>query len=244
MIGLPREIRALAPVPYPILGAWLVDLDEHFHVTDWAVLSLLERARANRFKFDLDARRFVACRHALRIILAACTGTPARGLCLCTRPGGKPFLAGCGDIEFSVSHSAGLGLIAVSASAALGVDLEVIGPVADAELLVRQVFTSAEQAVLASHPCGEPDRALLWGWTRKEACLKATGMGMAALAPLDFEACTCAPDDEVRIVAAACSWTLQLHTLEAPVGSPPVAPPFEAALAIVIEHEASTARPA
>ncbi len=73
-------------------------------------------------------------------------------------------------------------MIAVADGRELGVDLERLRPVGEAERIVASFFTAAEQAAFAA--IADPDRpeAFLRGWTRKEAVLKAFGSGIAGLA--------------------------------------------------------------
>jgi 4'-phosphopantetheinyl transferase len=154
----------------------------------WNVLSEAERARASRFVRPRDGRRFAVCRGSLRLILGRLTNAPPQDVAFRFGPGGKPELAGPrppGDVpslRFNVTHSDDLALIAVSLDRELGVDLERLRTISEAARIVESYFTSAEQAQFAA--LEEPVRAsaFLRGWTRKEAILKAKGVGLAGLA--------------------------------------------------------------
>ena len=69
----------------------------------------------------------------------------------CNGPHGKPSLAGddAPTISFNLSHSDKLALIAVSPQAQLGVDIEQLRVVDDAEVIARSLFAPAEEAALA-----------------------------------------------------------------------------------------------
>ena len=78
-----------------------------------------------------------------------------------------------------MTHSDELALIALSLDLELGVDLERRRSISQADRIVESYFTPAEQAQFAG--LDEPARAdaFLRGWTRKEAILKAKGVGLA-----------------------------------------------------------------
>jgi 4'-phosphopantetheinyl transferase len=175
--------------------AWIVDLDAGLPPggdadatepgPELAVLSDDERARAARFVRARDRRRFARCRAALREILGRLLDEPAGSLRFRAAAVGKPELdRGRGVVEsvrFNVSHSAELGIIAVSRGRELGVDLEKVRPVSEAQGIVASFFTAAEQDAFAA--IAEPARpaAFLRGWTRKEAVLKGFGAGISGL---------------------------------------------------------------
>ncbi len=214
------EAHTLQPVlcaPEPELDVWLIDLDAHAAIAEASVLSAAEHDRAAHFLFASDARRFIACRHALRTLLARHTRRAARDVTLSTGPHGKPLLADNAHLHFSVSHSGGFGLIAISRSGAVGIDLEVVEPSEDIRLLARTIFTPAEQVVLAGLDAKGFAHAALLGWTRKEACLKAIGCGFT-LDPRSFEVHMEQLAPDVSILWQARQWRLRLHALPLPQG--------------------------
>src|SRR5262249_21634817 len=159
---------------------------------EWQVLSEEERARALRFVRPRDRRRFALCRAALRMILGRLLETPTERIMFHFGAGGKPELAPTllsesgSSLRFNVTHSDELALIAVCRGRELGVDLERVRAVSEAARIVESYFTSAERAQFAALlPFARP-AAFLRGWTRKEAILKAKGVGLAGLAT-DFE---------------------------------------------------------
>jgi 4'-phosphopantetheinyl transferase len=157
---------------------WRVDLDAYPAVGLSDGLSADEVARAARQALDRDGRRLLAARHALRTILARATGRAAGGLVFEVDEFGKPRLPDNEGLAFNLSHSRQECLIATSAGWPIGVDVEVIHPVADASALARLHFTIDEQAELEA--AADRDRAFLACWTRKEACVKALGIGLSA----------------------------------------------------------------
>lgn len=148
-------------------------------------LSPAERARAARFRFERDRRRYLAARCALRERLAAATGQPPGALKLVAGPHGKPRLDAAGAPCFNLAHSGDRALLALGGPDELGVDLELLQPVADFEPLARAHFRAEEQAALMALPEPAREAGFLRLWTRKEACLKAIGTGLS-LAPSAF----------------------------------------------------------
>jgi 4'-phosphopantetheinyl transferase len=149
-------------------------------------LSRDERDRAERFRFDVHRNRFVAARGLLREILGAFLGVSPARLAFDYGPHGKPSLAApfaAEDIRFNVSHAEGLALYAVTRGADVGVDVEAVRALPDAEDIAARFFSAREQAAFLSlAPAGRTE-AFFACWTRKEAFLKATGDGLAR--PLD-----------------------------------------------------------
>ncbi len=98
-------------------------------------------------------------------------------------PQGKPSLIDEGWLEFNMSHSGDLALYAITEGRAVGVDVERVRPDVARELTEARFFTAAETDALLALPEDGRARAFFTVWTRKEACLKATGDGLSV--PLD-----------------------------------------------------------
>lgn len=167
---------ALSSVDAPVCR--YLELDDCAGPGATLILSREEQARAGQFRFPLDRTRFVAAHAALRYALAEQTGGRADALRFTHSAFGKPSLLGWPRVHFSLSHSQGLGLIAIGGRGPLGVDVEQLRPVPDALALAATHFTRLENEALAALPADERDRAFLTCWTRKEACLKAIGLGL------------------------------------------------------------------
>lgn len=171
----------MIPLPPAQVHLWCcrTDLDEVETAARLTILSDTERARADRFRHDEARTAFVAARSWLRRILAGYTRVPAQRLRLDEMPLGKPFLAhprSDPPIAFNLSHSGELAIVAVAAGMAIGVDIERIRPVpAD---VVAGCLAPGEAASLAAMPSRLREEAFIRGWTRKEAYLKATGIGL------------------------------------------------------------------
>jgi 4'-phosphopantetheinyl transferase len=180
---------------------WLAHLDDA-HCDPFlsaSVMSADEQARAQRFVFDRDRRRFSAARVLLRRLLAFYAGTDAADLRFVTGAHGKPSLADsrC-DLHFNVSHSHDAAVIAISRAGEVGVDIEAIRPMDDGEGIAGRFFAPAEADRLCSIPPESRDEAFFACWTRKEAFVKAIGEGLSH--PLDSFEVTLAPGEPARLL--------------------------------------------
>jgi phosphopantetheinyl transferase len=103
--------------------------------------------------------------------------TPSLG----RHPGGKPFLVDPpSTLEFNLSHSRGLAVIAVATSHPVGVDLEFQRPVADLLRIAGRVWSPRELEWLEAQPPALREAAFFVGWTRFEARQKTAGQGIFA----------------------------------------------------------------
>jgi 4'-phosphopantetheinyl transferase len=169
------------------------------------LLSTDERDRAERFHFERDRARFVAGRATLRLILAGYTHAGPEGLVLRQGRQGKPALVGepgalaeAGALHFNVSHSEGVALYAFALGRQVGVDVEHVRPVDDAEQIAARFFSPAECAALAMLPPDARLQAFFTCWTRKEAYVKAIGEGLSR--PLEGFAVSLAPGEAAALL--------------------------------------------
>src|SRR2546421_2494939 len=166
---------------YASLDLWYVDLDVSADAPDcfrhWLADDELDRAQ--RFHSDLNRTRYVVGRIALRRVLADRLGCSPAAVRFSYGRNGKPMLEGArGHLEFNLAHSGGDAVIALTECAAVGVDIELLRPVPDAESLARLVFSDAERRELEL--ARDPASAFLNGWTRKEPFVEAHGLRITA----------------------------------------------------------------
>jgi 4'-phosphopantetheinyl transferase len=183
------------------VDVWAVGLESSEHCADAlaATLSADERERADRFHFDRDRWRFICGRGVLRQVLGAYLHVRPVDIAFGYGAYGKPALSGRGEglLKFNVSHSHELALVAVG-DVEMGVDVEAIRPMADADDIASRFFSPREVAELQALPLTLRDAAFFACWTRKEAYLKALGSGLAR--PLDGFTVTLAPDTAIDLV--------------------------------------------
>ncbi|MEU3470940.1 4'-phosphopantetheinyl transferase superfamily protein [Streptomyces sp. NPDC006687] len=148
-----------------------------------ALLDTEERARAGRLVRPGDQRTYLASHLGLRVLLGGYLGVAPEEVRFvredcpnCGGPHGRPAVAG-GGVHFSLSHSGDLAYFAF-AGVPVGVDVEGL-PSAAAVADVLTTLHPAETAELTDLPEEGRRAALARVWARKEACLKATGVGLA-----------------------------------------------------------------
>jgi 4'-phosphopantetheinyl transferase len=178
-------IRSLALTSLEI-QLFLVDLNAYAFADTLNALSKKEHDLAARLAFEQDRHHYLAAHCALRSVLSQHLSIDQSQLAFDQGVHGKPFVAGHQSCMFNMSHSGGYALIGIGLNAEIGVDIEAHRQIRDAGQLKSHIFSAAEQR---AHEAIEPalqDEALLRGWTRKEACLKALGYGLT-ISPAGFE---------------------------------------------------------
>ena len=144
-----------------------------------AWLSAAERARAERFRFPEHALRWRVAHVALRDLLAHATGCSPSEVAFTTDSTGKPQLAQEPALQFNLSHSGDVALVAIGEAAPLGVDVELIKPVPEMRGVAASHFAQEErEALWAVEDDTQRLDAFYRCWTRKEAYVKATGIGV------------------------------------------------------------------
>ena len=146
-----------------------------------AATSADERERASHFRSRHHAERFLSAHGALRLILARYLARDPLALRFSTGAWGKPALEG-ETLEFNLSHSGELALIAVARTRRVGVDVETLRAVPELAGIATSVCSPGERAALDALEAQERDVAFLAMWTRKEALAKMTGEGIRAVA--------------------------------------------------------------
>jgi 4'-phosphopantetheinyl transferase len=178
-----------------------LDLPSEALVRFTGLLSQEEHARAARFRFERHRNRFVAARGVLRSILATHLDSAPDELQFEYGPNGKPVLIGLAQsgLFFNLAHSENLALIAVTRLGPIGVDVEYVRPMADADELVARFFSARENVRFETLPANQKDTAFFNLWTRKEAWLKATGEGIGHL--LNRVEVTFVPGEPAQLLA-------------------------------------------
>jgi len=162
------------------------------------VLSAGELERAARFHFDRHRGRFVASRVALRDVLARHLACEPADLDFTTGPQGKPGLPG-DPVHFNLSRSEDLCLIALSDEAPIGVDVEFRREDPYLLKVARRFFSETEVEELHGLVLAEQLPAFFRIWSRKEAYIKALGLGLSL--PLDSFDVSLERGDGARLLA-------------------------------------------
>lgn len=148
------------------------------HPIFWGILDTHERAQAEKFKTPLLRQRYIEVHGQLRLLLAKTLNQPAAQLRIARTAQGKPYLPDYPTLAFNLSHSAEHWVIALSRHCQLGIDLEVCQARVNLLGLVERCFAAEEIGYWQQLPETEKNLAFYRYWTRKEAFVKATGVGI------------------------------------------------------------------
>ncbi len=180
----------IPPLSFEGIQVWRLELGADFAGGAiggfYGLLSDAEKARADAIRIAPVREEFVAGRGLLRSLLGAALGDRPTAVALTTKLYGKPCLPQSAKVEFNVSHSDGMILIAISRASEVGVDVEFVsdefGKAEELIGIARESFHADEFTAIARTPPGR-ERLLAFyrAWTRREAVAKADGRGIASL---------------------------------------------------------------
>lgn len=142
-------------------------------------LSPGESARADRFKHVSDYNCYVAVHALLRIELSKRIRIKAKSIRIADTDTGKPYLPGY-DLSFSLSRTKNMFAFVIGKNdQILGIDIEQIKPEIDFLSIALNYFGTEEQKTVFSSRNAEAQKLIFFEiWTRKEALLKALGVGL------------------------------------------------------------------
>jgi 4'-phosphopantetheinyl transferase len=190
--GRPLTIHCTGPFPLPDAPSGDAPLGAgHVHV--WtstlgaqrtaisalhALLDEEEKARAGRFRFDHDRERFIIAHGILRTLLGRYLDTAPFEVRMGRGPYGKPFVEGT-DLRFNLSDTKDAVVLALTRGQEIGADIETMARTVDHIAVSEHYFTPDEIGSIrtAGNEALEK-RRFLELWTRKEAVLKASGVGI------------------------------------------------------------------
>jgi 4'-phosphopantetheinyl transferase len=175
---------------------WRSSLDQNAEVIASlaALLSQDERQRVARYHRSVDRDRFIAGRGILRKIISAYLALAPCKLRFTYDEYGKPAVSDDQNdraINFNLSHSGELALCAVTRGRVVGIDIEYVREDFATLDIAERFFSKDEVAALESLPMEQRTRGFFNCWSRKEAFIKAKGMGVSY--PLDRFTVSLAP---------------------------------------------------
>jgi len=206
---------------------WRASLQQPLEVVErlCEVLSTNEQTRAASFHFAKDRQHYILARGILRRLLGGYLETAPADIHFTYGDQGKPFLTvdhfgERAPLKFNLAHSGGLAVYGFTLIGEIGVDLEQVNPEFCGEDIARRFFSANEVACLEALPAAERTLAFFNCWTRKEAFIKAKGIGLSLA--LDQFDVTLTPEQQARLLrtcwdeSEADRWSLR--TLEIGAG--------------------------
>lgn len=146
-----------------------------------------ERRHAARLAGTPAGDIFVTSRAAQRLIGSCYLDVPPAEVAIdrdcphCGQPArhGRPKFHGA-VVDYSASHTTDWLLVAVTGSGLVGADMESLASAPDPGALVRAALTAQERQIYDRLPRSRRGPWLISRWTRKEAAMKLTGLGLKA----------------------------------------------------------------
>lgn len=191
---LPPETFLLAP---SVVHVWRINLSTSIEL-EWPVLSPDEQARAQRFRFEPDRNRYVLSHGALRLLLGRYLNLKPTEIVFRRGDHGKPALDHDSDLRFNLSTSHQMALLAVTRQRELGIDIEYRNESHADRQVARHFFSPREIAALNAVPPEKYAEAFFNCWTRKEAYIKAIGLGLNM--PLDQFSVSLQPGEPAQLL--------------------------------------------
>jgi 4'-phosphopantetheinyl transferase len=149
-----------------------------------ATLSKDERKRATGFYFERQKQCYIRSHTALRLLLGRYLMTAPDAVDIVADIYGRPMLAArAGDLEFNLSNTGDAVLVGVSLHSPIGVDIELVRDVPDFLAIAKHHFAPSEVEELLRLAPEQRCEGFYVTWTRKEAVVKALGLGLSF--PLD-----------------------------------------------------------
>jgi 4'-phosphopantetheinyl transferase len=214
----PPSLAHLRPPKAYEVQCWQVDLSPAAGLG--CLLDILDDAETERLSRlgSADLReRWRNARTALRHLLGAYLRIDPRAVPLRIAAKGKPFVADSdgkpSDLEFNLSHSGDIMILGVTSGRPLGIDLEAIRPVPEADRIVDSHFSALERQSYYLLELDQREQGFFNAWTRKEAYIKATGLGLSQA--LDAFSVSLSPNDAPALLDVAGNadeaglWTLR-----------------------------------
>lgn len=166
------------------LHVWQIELDirQRLYSSLVSLLSPEEIYDANTFIFEEEFCRYQISHGFKRLVLSKYLNIPPKTLHFENTQYGKPFISHLQNplnIQFNLSHSHNLILMAITLRDAVGIDVEYYAKEFFEETLINTIFSPNEQLFFSSLTEEEERKKAFYRcWTRKEAYLKAQGIGL------------------------------------------------------------------
>ncbi|MBL4679890.1 MAG: 4'-phosphopantetheinyl transferase superfamily protein [Pseudomonadales bacterium] len=165
------------------IDIWYVDLT----LSGFECLDLLSEDEIIRSKKMLNTENknlFIRSRCALRLILANCLSLNPREISFQYGEKGKPKLdvPSSTQLEFNLSHSNDIALIAVGTKRQIGIDISHTNRSTNWQGIAKRNFTESEQAYLMQTGSSQTEVSRNHFhriWSQKEAYTKALGLGFS-----------------------------------------------------------------
>ncbi|MGI9296065.1 MAG: 4'-phosphopantetheinyl transferase family protein [Pseudomonadales bacterium] len=158
-----------------------LELDRSYTQLLQATLDAGELQRMRRFKFERHRQQFCVSHALTRWVLSHYAAVQPEQWQFEKNSHGKPFVSNPAyrDLQFNLSHTEGLQLLAVRRALPVGADVEQRKRRAEGPDIAERFFSAAEVAELRGVPDSDQKQVFFDYWTLKESYIKACGKGLA-----------------------------------------------------------------
>lgn len=164
---------------------WLIRVPQAIAEIDHLIARLTpgERERAKAKRITKKRHEYIAGQASLRTLLARQLDIDPMQVKYERGPKGKPYLSETAHtdsprVQFNISHSGAMVMVAMTLDAELGVDVEWHNERTDPDRVARRAFCEAERHVMSALAPSAKREHFFALWTCKEALVKCTGLGI------------------------------------------------------------------
>jgi len=162
------------------IHVWYININDYINSIPELISKIdkQETKRAHQFKFDKDRNCFI-CSHAiLRILLGKYCNCDTTKITYDYTVNNKPILTYDKNLHFNLSHSSHRAIIAFTKNRPIGIDIEYMQEKETLDNLAKRFFSSQEYNEYKLLPEQHKTQGFYNAWTRKEAVVKAIGIGI------------------------------------------------------------------
>lgn len=159
------------------IDLWQFSLAEEFS-SAYQILNADERARADRFYFSHHKRRFSTARAMMRTILSQYLNTMPERIEFTYNAYGKPEVVNSQKLQFNISHSGDLAMLAIGKVFPIGVDIEYYSA-RPYDGIAKSLFSDPELKEFEKITPSLKPAVFFHVWAQKEAFIKACGLGLS-----------------------------------------------------------------
>ncbi len=145
----------------------------------FSILSNEEKDRALKFHFEKDRISYLTAHYNLRRLISNYLKIDPQDVNFVTNKYGKPFIDGINKLQFNISHSGNIVLIAFHKSKPVGVDVEMHRDDIKYAEIAERFFSKNEVQALKTALQSNQKELFFRVWSRKEAYIKGIGKGLS-----------------------------------------------------------------
>ena len=163
-----------------LIYIWIVNIPDFIHRLDGyrSLLSPMELEKAKRFLFCEHQNRFIITKSIQRILVGQYLNLDPHSIEFEFGTYGKPSIKNNKELNFNISHSDDMAILAFKWGSEIGVDVEKNSPSFLGQGIEEIIFSDNETREYLSADIWDRTEMFFRTWTRKESIIKCTGRGL------------------------------------------------------------------